>query len=109
MPGGDRRGPVGRGPMTGRGLGYCSSNLSDGGYFRGYGRGMGYGNGRGRGRGRGPGFGVWRMDTSKPVSQEADIQRDESSSVIDELKDKIRSLEEELQRTRDRLKSSQIR
>ncbi|NLJ57470.1 MAG: DUF5320 domain-containing protein [Tissierellia bacterium] len=37
MPGRDGRGPVGRGPATGRGLGVC-----------GYGRGKGYGYGYGR-------------------------------------------------------------
>ncbi len=28
MPGGDGRGPLGEGPMTGRGLGYCKGNKS---------------------------------------------------------------------------------
>lgn len=51
VPGGDRTGPMGMGPMTGRGAGYC------GGYGRpGFsnpfpGRGFGLGMGRGRGRG----------------------------------------------------------
>lgn len=31
MPGGDRTGPLGMGPMTGRGLGYCAG-------FTGFGR-----------------------------------------------------------------------
>ncbi|MHA1672242.1 MAG: DUF5320 domain-containing protein [Promethearchaeota archaeon] len=69
MPGGDRRGPNGLGPMTGRRAGYCAGNPqpgylypSDGVYYgggrgmggRGYGRGMG-----GRGYGRGYGRGVY--------------------------------------------------
>jgi hypothetical protein len=59
MPGGDRTGPMGRGPMTGRGAGY------GGGYgVPGYmnpipGRGFGFGFGRGRG-GRGGGGRGWR-------------------------------------------------
>jgi len=31
MPGGDRTGPIGMGPMTGRGMGYCTG-------FTGFGR-----------------------------------------------------------------------
>lgn len=76
MPGFDRSGPYGEGPMTGRGLGRCNPNLENinpdeynyygvgrGGYPRGGGRGFGWGGGRGRrfgfrGRfGRGMGFG----------------------------------------------------
>ncbi len=54
MPRGDRSGPGGAGPMTGRGLGYCAGYPAPGyaadGY--GYGRGGGgYGGGRGGGRG----------------------------------------------------------
>jgi len=50
MPGGDRTGPAGRGPMSGRSLGYCAG-YSTPGYTRGYGMGLGRGWGRGRGRG----------------------------------------------------------
>lgn len=47
MPGGDRTGPFGQGPMTGRGAGFC----------RGFGGGRGPGLGRGFNRGRGFGMG----------------------------------------------------
>lgn len=50
MPGGDRTGPAGRGPMTGRGFGYCSGYPAPG-YTRDPGMGLGRGWGRGRGRG----------------------------------------------------------
>lgn len=54
MPGGDRTGPRGMGPMTGRGMGYCAGagtpdyvNPAPG-YGRGFGRGRGWwGGGRG--------------------------------------------------------------
>lgn len=54
MPGGDRTGPLGMGPMTGRAAGYCAgynvpgyANPAPG---RGYwGTGRGFGGGRGRG------------------------------------------------------------
>ena len=54
MPGGDRTGPEGRGPMTGRGAGYCAGYNVPG-YMNQAARG-GFGMGRGgwgRGRGRG--------------------------------------------------------
>ena len=54
MPRGDGTGPLGRGPMTGRGLG------RGGGRGGGMGRGVGAGTGRGRGLGRGTGAGVGR-------------------------------------------------
>jgi hypothetical protein len=59
MPRGDRTGPWGAGPMTGRAAGYCAGYAVPG-YMnpgRGYGRGFGRGWGRGFGRGRGRGFG----------------------------------------------------
>jgi hypothetical protein len=51
MPRGDRTGPMGMGPLTGRGAGFCAGFRSpfSGRYFRrGYGRGPGFGGG-GRG------------------------------------------------------------
>ncbi len=70
MPGGDRTGPMGAGPVTGRGAGYCAGynmpgymnpvwgrNFGQGGFGRGFGRGFGMGFGRGFGRGRGMGMG----------------------------------------------------
>lgn len=61
MPGGDRTGPAGLGPMTGRAAGYCAGYPVPG-YMnpvggRGRGFGRGWGRGRGRGFGRGWGFG----------------------------------------------------
>ena len=62
MPGGDRTGPMGMGPMTGRAAGYCAGYPVPGfanpfpgrGFGVGFGRGMGWGWwGRGRGFGRG--------------------------------------------------------
>jgi len=50
MPGGDRTGPAGMGPMTGRGAGYCAGYPAPGyGEFA-FGRGFGQGRGGGRGR-----------------------------------------------------------
>lgn len=72
MPGGDRTGPAGLGPMTGRAAGYCAGypvpgymNPTVGG--RGFGRGRG-GWGRGFGRGRGQGWGRGRGWYGDPYS-----------------------------------------
>jgi len=57
VPRGDRTGPWGAGPMTGRAAGYCAGYSVPGfmnpigGYGRGWGRGRGRGWGRGFGRG----------------------------------------------------------
>ena len=53
MPGFDRTGPQGEGPMTGGGRGFC--NPAGAQYP--LGRGRGFGGGRGLGRGYGPGRG----------------------------------------------------
>ncbi|MBN1355218.1 DUF5320 domain-containing protein [bacterium] len=57
MPGGDRTGPAGMGPMTGRAAGYCAGYSMPGYMNPVYGRGFGFGWGRGRGFGRGLGWG----------------------------------------------------
>ena len=51
MPGGDRTGPAGRGPMTGRGAGFCAGCGVSGFPNPGYGAGGAFFGGRG-GRGR---------------------------------------------------------
>ncbi len=66
MPGGDRTGPAGMGPMTGRGAGFCAGYNVPGFMNPVYGRGMGYygggtGGGFGRGRGMGGGRGYRNM------------------------------------------------
>jgi hypothetical protein len=65
MPGGDRTGPVGMGPMTGRGAGFCAGysvpgylNPIPGRGWYGVGRG-GFPRGGGRGRAFGGGHGWW--------------------------------------------------
>jgi hypothetical protein len=53
MPGGDKKGPEGLGPMTGRGFGYCAGYDAPGYFNNVYGRGAGRGFGIGRGLGLG--------------------------------------------------------
>lgn len=65
MPRGDRTGPEGFGPMTGRGMGFCAGNATAG--FYAGGRGRCFGRGRGFGFGRGLGFGWGRTGVVPPV------------------------------------------
>lgn len=51
MPSGDRTGPMGMGPMTGRRAGYCVGNSVPGGFAGGMGLGRGMGRGGRGGRG----------------------------------------------------------
>ena len=68
MPAGDKSGPLGQGPRTGRGKGFCSGSSAPG-YAndedrRGMGRGpagKGKGSGAGRGRQKGGGLGRGRF------------------------------------------------
>lgn len=55
MPRGDRTGPMGQGPMTGRGVGYCGGYAGPGYANPGPGRGLGMRWGGGWGRGWGGG------------------------------------------------------
>lgn len=76
MPRGDRTGPSGQGPGTGRAFGYCYGFDSPG-YTKGPGRGMGMGYGFGRGMGRGRGFGRGfgpGYQMTAPVSKEDEIR-----------------------------------
>ena len=68
MPGGDRTGPAGLGPMTGRGAGLCAGYPGPG-YMNPVG-GRGFG-GFGRGRGGGRGRRNWFYATGLPGWQRA--------------------------------------
>jgi len=63
MPRGDRTGPMGMGPMTGRGAGYCAGSNAPGfaNYAVGFGRGRGFGC-----RGGGRGWRNWYYATGLP-------------------------------------------
>ena len=104
MPGGDRTGPMGSGPMTGRRAGFCAgysipgySNPVSGRGFFGYGRG-GYGRGRGLGRGFFGGFGFRRAAVPYPAAdpgysgemtpdQEAELLKAEVEAMNRRIKD----------------------
>ncbi len=64
MPGGDRTGPVGAGPMTGRGAGYCNGFKA--------GAGMGRGRRNMNNRAGRPAYQV-REDFSDEIDKDAEI------------------------------------
>lgn len=68
MPWGDGTGPLGLGPMTGRGAGYCAGFPVPG-FMNPWPRGFGLGFGRGRGRG----FRFWARFTGLPGWYRASI------------------------------------
>lgn len=69
MPRGDRTGPMGAGPMTGRAAGFCTGSAAPGyaNFGGGRGRGMGFDRGGGGGRGFGRGFGRGRIGPAAPA------------------------------------------
>jgi len=103
MPGGDRTGPAGLGPMTGRRAGYCAGYQAPG-YanpWPRFGRGMGFGRGRGFwGRGYnpypGPYYGPAPYYAPPPTSPEPA----EEKAYLGEA---IKSMEEELKAMKERL------
>lgn len=87
MPGGDRTGPMGMGPFTGRGLGNCAGYQSTGYFNTMLGRGFAGGRG-GRGFGRGMGFRRIVTNCQIPVlvpQEEARLLKMQASSMQNEI------------------------
>jgi len=97
MPFGDRTGPRGQGPMTGRGMGYCAGHPRPGygmyPYVRGFGRGRGWGQGYGR---RYYPASSYRMT----VSEEKEILQSEKEA----LENEVEVLKEEMKIVEKRIK-----
>jgi len=87
MPGQDGTGPMGQGPMTGRGLGFCN------GYRRPVFRGRRFG----RSFGRGMGFRRFQM----PV-QEVEFSKEDQKKILNEelseLEQDIKEIKKELEK-----------
>lgn len=120
MPGGDGTGPMGMGPMTGRGAGYCAGFAGPGFASRFFGGGF---FGRGRGGGRGwrnmffatglpgwarPGMGAggaamasdaaMTSGTFRGMTREQELdalkqQADQAASVLESIRQRISELE----------------
>ncbi len=98
MPGGDRTGPVGAGPMTGRRLGFCVGNDEPGAFYN---RGYGFGRGAGMGyrHGLGSRFGRRFMWRSAPVPEYETGTGNEKKYIereIEDLKEHLSFLEDKL-------------
>ena len=106
MPGFDGNGPKGQGPMSGRGMGYCTG-YHDGprqggfGFGRGFrgGRGGGFGFRGGRGRGRGYGWGAdpYYDAPQAPYYNEAPLTQDQEVKMLKAQLKQYRRVTDELQ------------
>jgi len=126
MPGGDRTGPLGEGPRTGRAAGFCAryglpgfANPTVG---RGYGRGggmgyaFGFGGGYGRGwrhrflatgvPGRGRGRGVWfGPDYGYPAEYAAGPYYENEKAALKEEAEYLRSALDDINRRLDEIQA----
>ena len=100
MPGGNRTGPIGMGPMTGRAAGYCAGYQIPGYANPVPGRSW-FGFGRGWGRGRGHGWRYWYWSTRLPGWRRdyvdprmyynvTDITQEEETSILKAQADVLR-------------------
>jgi len=106
MPGGNRTGPLGNGPKTGRAMGVCAgfkvpeyANLGSG---RGCGRGLGRGGRMGQGRGFGRGFGFNGVGGPYPEPQNLT-----SDQEVEALQSQTKYLEDSLKETKQRIEELQ--
>lgn len=87
MPGGDRTGPLGAGPMTGRVAGFCAG-YNTAGYVNNLGRGGGLGRGRGFGGRPNRPYNQYAEQTSgeaNSLKQMAELIRDSLSQISERL------------------------
>ena len=108
MPGGDRTGPLGAGPMTGWGLGYCGgynvpgyANYANMRPF--FGRGYGFGRGRGRGMRRGLGFGLRWGAPFYPYPYASYVPPYSGENEAEILRQEAKQLEDSLEQINKRL------
>lgn len=101
MPGRDNTGPMGNGPMSGRGMGNCNRPATDQGTNQQQGRGLGRGQGRGLGQGGGQGRGL-----GQGAGQGRGLGRQNLTSSVDEkkqLQQQAENLQAELNSIKNRL------
>ena len=107
MPAGDRTGPMGMGPMTGRAAGYCAGYPVPGYLNPVGGRGLGFGRGYGRGLGMGWGRGArwggyyptpysYGMAPVQPTPKEEKNLLDDQMKMLQREMDAIKKRIEEL-------------
>jgi len=97
MARGDRTGPLGQGPMTGRGMGFCSGNEFAG-YAAGtFGRGMARGFRGGQGR-RSGFFGFRNFGYSQNQDDNAQNRKRALENELEYLKKQVSGLESEIEK-----------
>ena len=87
MPRGDRTGPNGLGPMTGRQMGFCAGYNMPGYMNSGFGRGFGMRRGIGRG------FGFRRMYLDEPAYEPTQYKEPTKEEFLKELETEKADLE----------------
>ena len=115
MPLGDKKGPNGEGPMTGRKQGYCVGNDHPGyesdmpgrgmGRGAGFARGNGLGFGRGQRYGRGFGRSLGRGFGTNPDYNTDSEQNETFNKEIDQLKAQNEALKKQLNSIEETLKN----
>lgn len=104
MPGADRTGPMGSGPMTGGGFGFCGAPSYPRGFSRSSFGGRQGGFGRGGGRGwRNRFWAAGRPGWQRNVDWEDPIRRRDVAAERGDLRQETAVLEAELQRLRARI------
>ena len=102
MPRGDKTGPEGLGPLTGRRMGYCTGNDNPGfanltpGFGRRFSRGSNRWFGRGRGMSFGGGYGYFPDENIPNVTEKTALENE-----IRILKDHLASLEKRLSESKE--------
>jgi len=94
MPRGNGTGPMGQGPLTGRGAGRCAGNQS------GYGNGF-FGRGFGRGFGLGRGFGFGPANAPAETPYQATSEKSWLDYVIGILKNQLDAYEKRRNEMKD--------
>ena len=111
MPGRNQTGPMGMGPMTGRGAGYCSGNAgreipypaAGSGYGMGFGRGRGFGGGWRMGRNFGRGGWMRFGGYDAPYGYPGTYRQPDPDVEKQALAGQARSLQAELEMIQKRL------
>jgi hypothetical protein len=119
MPGGDRTGPMGTGPMTGRGMGYCAGFPVPGfmnrpGWF-GFGRGW-FGRGGGRGwrhwfrwtgltgwQRAAMGWPAWGAPGPIPPASSSPLSREQELEILNQQAENLSAALEEIRHRIDQL------
>ena len=106
MPGGDRTGPMGQGPRTGRAFGYCEGFDSPG-FTKGVGGGMGRGMGRGRSYGFGFHSGAYNLGFVPGYPWTHSISREDEIKLLKNQADALSRSQKDIEKRLDELEKEE--